>query len=208
LGYLVLAVLVTTARTRGLDADVYDLFRPAGVWGAWQRVGADLVKGLSPVVVFSALGITGVWASVRDRSWRPLAVVGASFGVTAVVTLVSKLLVHREDTGGALVGAVGSFPSGHAASITVCLCGVAVLVRPRVRPREWAVLLALAVVATVPILVVGLHWLTDVVGGILLGLSVIVPLVALRSDGSTLPGVLERTPTPTAQPFASGSRSR
>jgi membrane-associated phospholipid phosphatase len=206
--YVVLAVLVTTARTRGVDASVYEFFRPAGVWGRSQRVSADLVDGLGPAVVFSALGVAGVWTSVRGHSWRPLAMVGASFAVTAVVTVVSKLLVHREDTGGALVGAAGSFPSGHAASITVCLCGVLMLVRARIRPWEWGVLLLLAMVATVPILVVGLHWLTDVVGGILLGLSVSVPLVGLRVHGSGVPGAAERTaPGPTAQTVASGKRT-
>jgi hypothetical protein len=38
-----------------------------------------------------------------------------------------------------------------------------------------AALLLLAMVATVPVLVVGLHRLTDVIGGILFGVAVSVP---------------------------------
>jgi undecaprenyl-diphosphatase len=168
----------------------------------------DVVDELGPGVVFSALVVTGLRSSVRRHSWRPLAMVGALFAVTAVGTVVSKLLVQRADTGGALVGAVGSFPSGHAASITVCLCGVSILVRARIRPWEWGGLLLLAMVATLPILVVGLHWLTDVVGGILLGLSASVPFTGFWVHGTPRSGAVGPTaPGPNGHSVASGRRT-
>lgn len=183
--YLVLTVLAATGRTRGLDSSVYELLRPDGVWGPAQRLNVSVVAGLDPRVVFPVLVAAAVRSSIRRRSWRPLVVVCAALAATGVVTLVTKALVQRVDTGGAYGTAGGSFPSGHAASVTLCVVGLAMLVRARIRSWQWAALVLLSTVATAPILAVGMHWLTDVIGGILLGLAVSLSLYALLVGGSS-----------------------
>ena len=191
LAYLALAALVTTARTRGVDSSVYWFFRPGGVWGRTQRINADLVDGLEPRVVFSTLAVVAVLFAVRRRSWRPLTVVAVLSAVTALITIVTKVVVQRADTGGAFGVGGGSFPSGHAAAITVCIFGLLMLFRVRIRLWEWAVLLLVAMVVTVPLLFVGLHWLTDVVGGILVGLAVssaLSSILLLRPRPGVRPG--------------------
>ncbi|KRE55472.1 phosphatase PAP2 family protein [Phycicoccus sp. Soil748] len=176
--YLLLTLLVARGRTRGLDSSVYELLRPSGVWGPAQRFNASLVAGLDPRVAFPVLVSAAVRSSIRRRSWRPLVVVCAALAATVVVTLVTKALVHRVDTAGAY-GTGGSFPSGHAASVTVCVVGLAMLVRARTRSWQCAALVLLTPVASAPILAVGMHWLTDVIGGILLGLAVSLWLYVL-----------------------------
>lgn len=85
------------------------------------------------------------------------------------------------------------FPSGHATASTAVYGGAAVLLRAGTRRVQY--LAAGAVVALVGLsrLLIGVHYLVDVVAGVLLGLAVLVLLLALsrrfgspvRSSGSS-----------------------
>lgn len=70
----------------------------------------------------------------------------------------------------------GAFPSGHTAGITVFASLLAAFMAAETRPgRRWQVYLMLSLPilpVAVSRLYLGVHWLTDVVGGVLLGLAI------------------------------------
>jgi len=70
----------------------------------------------------------------------------------------------------------GSFPSGHTAGITVFASLLAAFIAAETRPgRRWQVYLMLSLLilpVAISRLYLGVHWLTDVLGGILLGLAI------------------------------------
>ena len=143
------------------STDVLDLF---------TRLGGTLYL----VVIMSALG---VYHGVRRHDWGPgiyLAVVGV--GITLLNNGL-KLIVDRDRPDIArLAGYAGqSFPSGHSAAAAACWAGIAVVVARRWsrRHRRFAAVVAVVVgvlVATTRVLL-GVHWLSDVIAGVVVGWS-------------------------------------
>ncbi|WP_369690723.1 phosphatase PAP2 family protein [Nocardia crassostreae] len=127
------------------------------------------------------VGVAGVvWWRFRD--YRPAVLVGGTVLGAAGVSTVTKALVGRErpPVGTRLVVESNmSYPSGHATA-TAALVGVVVLVYLTSRPgRVRATLAVGAAVVTVVVMSVtrlylGVHWLSDVVGGALLGTGVVL----------------------------------
>lgn len=141
--------------------------------------------------VFGTVGITimtVVVALLVVRAQRRAAIyVVLVMLATSIATTVIKLAVARprpdwQDVVGALE--TKSFPSGHASSVTA-LAGVC-LVLSVMLVRRQAVRRVVAVVGTLVVVLVGLdrvllgrHYPTDVVGGILLGIGMTLLFLAL-----------------------------
>ncbi|MBL1074728.1 phosphatase PAP2 family protein [Nocardia sp. 2] len=131
------------------------------------------------VLIAAAMAAFVGW---RYRSWRGAILVAMTVATATAVGHIIKRAVGRErppvDT--RVVDATGmSFPSGHATA-TAAFVGVAVLVYLRTHKglvRSVIAVtcgtLAVAVMATTR-LYLGVHWLTDVLGGALLGLGVVL----------------------------------
>ena len=125
--------------------------------------------------VFVALGV-GVAAGGAESSRRIVGVLG---NLVAALLLFEglKLTCVRARPGGLLMHPIAdSFPSGHVANAALCVVTAIDLVRPRVRrPR---IVQALSVAGVLFVLAVAytrlyfqLHWLSDVVASLLLGLA-------------------------------------
>ncbi|WTZ50064.1 phosphatase PAP2 family protein [Nocardia sp. NBC_01388] len=128
-----------------------------------------------------AIVVAGV-AWWRRRSFGVALLVVATVLIATGLSTLTKYLVGRERPPVAmrLVGAMHpSYPSGHATA-TTALVGVTLLVYLGSRPtrgRAWgaAVLAAVLVVAMCATrLYLGVHWFTDVVGGVLLAAAVVL----------------------------------
>lgn len=126
-------------------------------------------------VLFSIAAVVAVVDLVRRRRIVvPLYLAAVAIGVVLVNNGV-KLWVDRERPDlDQLVGWSGaSFPSGHAAAAAACWAGIMLVLtrhggrRTRVLGGVVAVLLAVTVAVTRVLL--GVHWLTDVVAGVLVG---------------------------------------
>jgi membrane-associated phospholipid phosphatase len=194
----------------------------------WLTTVAIAVTDIgSPVgmAVLATLAAAALWW--RTRSLVPVVVVVATLAVASGTSTLTKLVVgsHRPPAAVALIAETDhSFPSGHVVA-SVTLFGTLVIVAGRrLGParRRWLGASAMGVAAVVGStrLYLGVHWLTDIVGGVLLGGAAVLIAGAVSavllpgprragdlavpgddvSDG--LPGECDvRTPMPTVTPW-------
>jgi membrane-associated phospholipid phosphatase len=171
--FLALAVLVAADITQSLDVAARDYFRPSDEWTPAQARADILVEGLQPRVVATLLVLAGLAASLRRRSVAPLATAVMVGVVGGLAALATKVALGRPDPSGVRSTLGGSFPSGHVLSVLVCLGGAVLVLSARPPWWTWA-LVALATAGMgYGLLIQSAHWLTDVTGGVLLGLSVL-----------------------------------
>ncbi|MDP9241756.1 MAG: bifunctional DedA family/phosphatase PAP2 family protein [Actinomycetota bacterium] len=170
-----------------------DLFRAF----TWLGSNAVLIPVVAALVVYFI---------ARRRNWRPAALaVAALAGAIALYDIVKPLVGRPRPQAHHLVGVSGfSFPSGHATAVTAVWGMVAtlLLVGAPVRRKVLVGILVALVVILVAIsrVYLGVHWYTDVVGGIALGglWLCVLWMIAILSGGLVDAGV-RRT---------SGSRAR
>ena len=186
--YLVLTVLVAVGATERVDVAAREYFRPDDVWGDLQIRVDVIVESLKPVRAVPLLvGFTLALSAYR-RSWRPAAYAALVLVAAGVPTLATKALLRRTDPHDDL-SSIGSFPSGHTLVLLVCLGAALLLVHRRPALWEWLLVLAADAVMALALLVQGAHWLTDVIGGALLGVAVLAATcgssLLARGPGST-----------------------
>jgi membrane-associated phospholipid phosphatase len=153
----------------------------AAEWGAANATEAstDTLKVITELGgttwLIIAMAVVGIWHLARHRRPGPLLflmVVG--IGVSLLNNGL-KLIVDRERPDIAqLAGHAGaSFPSGHSAAAAACWAALA-LVLTRRMSRRWRVVAA-AVAALIAVAVassrvlLGVHWVSDVIAGVVVG---------------------------------------
>lgn len=176
--FCLVLLVVTTGATSALDP-----------WWAeaashWRAPVAVRVSKLLAVVggapVTTVLRVAGgLWLLWRRRYTAFWAWVAAAT-LTPLVVEVVKALVARDRPLDFVWSATGAaFPSGHAASAVTNAALVVLLLVParhRVIAAVCGAVWALAMAASRTVL--GAHWLSDVAGGILLGVSVTCAVIA------------------------------
>jgi undecaprenyl-diphosphatase len=161
-----------------LDATIDAAVHRAALAHGWLRPVALVVTDLgSPVAVDVVAAVAAIALLVARHLPAAIAVVVARFGELAVETVVKSLVDRgRPVFSNPLATASGtSFPSGHSAG-SAALYGILILMFAPVLTRGWRLLLV--VVGTVFVLavaasrvVLGVHYFSDVVAGLALGLA-------------------------------------
>lgn len=201
---VVLSVLVATGRTAALDDWARELFRPHDQWGTLQVQVDTIVEGLRPRNALALLvGVTALAALAR-RSWWPAVSVAVVVAVGAGITLLLKVVVGRADTHGEVGLLSGSYPSGHVVTVLLLAGCTALLLRERPGVTAWSVVAAAGGVMAWALLVQTAHWLTDVVGAVLVGAVVLtlatrLPFTRAAGSPTTAAAAPERAPRPTSR---------
>ncbi|HYJ74159.1 MAG TPA: phosphatase PAP2 family protein [Kineosporiaceae bacterium] len=171
--FLLLTVAVARGLLDGLDRSILAFVRPDYEWRRGQVAWNYVVDGFQPPVAGTLLAAVTVAVCVSRRSWRPAVPVVMASAVGAGATLLVKVVLARPDPGATGSGVGGSFPSGHTLGVALCAGLVVHLVRPAA-PRSPSLVAGLAgAVMGFALVVVGAHWASDVIGGLLLGLAAV-----------------------------------
>lgn len=200
---VVVSAFVATGATLHADEVVFGWSSQLDHMGLVHAVARTVVMGGQFWLVGSVLVIVAAWSSWAQRSWRPVLVAAGAVVGLDLALWVSKLVLGRSSphSGADDVLAGGtSYPSGHAATATLCLLLLAaVLCPPAPRPPRRTVLAvwlcagAASVLVGGSTLVLGYHWGSDVVGGWLIALWFLLP--ALRLLRPTAPSALHAAST-------------
>ncbi len=139
-------------------------------------------------VGLTALGIVAGVLLVRERAWVDLGFFLTAFlGSQLAVMLLKEVFDRpRPDFGSAVaLPASAAFPSGHAMAGVASLGALVILASERMppgRPRAWlwSLTAALGVAIGLSRVVLGVHFVTDVVAGWCLGLAWLAGCLLLR----------------------------
>jgi membrane-associated phospholipid phosphatase len=172
LGAVLTVVVATSAVLQPLD----DRFRALMVALRWSPL-VDLCTGLSvafgtAVTVPVRVAVTLVLAA--RRHWAALGAWLATLVLSELLIGPVKALVDRPRPPGSLIATSGaSYPSGHAIAAAVTAIGVVMALTSGRRRLHWMVAAAcLAAAVSLSRTYLSAHWLSDVVGGSLLGAGV------------------------------------
>ncbi|QCR20175.1 phosphatase PAP2 family protein [Agrococcus sp. SGAir0287] len=159
-------------------------------WVATARTGwmVSIASALDLVGARTGAAVVGVVAVLLlvagRRWWAAIAVATSAVAGFALSEAMKPWLGRARPDGGLLEAHSSAFPSGHAAEAAALALAVAIAAGS----RGWLVLAAAWMVAMAASrLVLGVHWLSDVVGGLLLGaataLLVWAAVAALQGAG-------------------------
>ncbi|ART72532.1 hypothetical protein BTO20_31785 [Mycobacterium dioxanotrophicus] len=190
-GFFGLAAVAYRAHTgTALDHAVFDWF--VGHRQSWLTMVAIAITDIgSPgaIVALAFVAAAVIWW--RTRATLTAAVVLATVGLPSVVSTATKLVVGSDRPPAAtqlLAETDHSFPSGHVTG-TVALLGILAVIVGQRWGRTPALLTGAALagfVVAATRLYLGVHWLTDVLGGAVLGSAAVLLGSAFLSWHATL----------------------
>jgi membrane-associated phospholipid phosphatase len=193
--FIILAVCVHLGLTQTLDVALRDWARPHDVWGIVQLRADVVAEALSPAVLGALLAVFTVAYCVKRRSIRPALFVGAVCLVTVVMTIATKTVMGRPDPHGLFTNDHGgSFPSGHVVGVVICLGLALQMARPSADPWVWLSPILGGGVMGACLLLEGVHWATDIVGGGLLATGLLAIATAPTLGGTQKNEACRRTP--------------
>ena len=185
---LALAVLVVGGAILGAlgllvrtNSSLLRVDRSVAPWGedhmtSFSQSLVDFVTsfGSTGVIVGCTIGVFVVEMIRRPSRWLPVFLIAVTVGQTLMSNGIKEIVDRVRPTANPIAHTLGpSFPSGHTTGAAACFAAFA-LVLGRGRSRNVQSLLAgaavfVAVAVAASRVLLGVHWLTDVIGGLALG---------------------------------------
>jgi undecaprenyl-diphosphatase len=146
----------------------------------------------STAVIIPLAVIVGGFFVLRRRRWQPLALLAAAVaGAVGLYDIVKPLIGRPRPPSAIWIGhfSGAAFPSGHAAQSVAFYAMLAIVLgagrSASAKTMLWSVAALVALVVGGSRIYLGAHWLTDVLGGYVLGASwvaaVVVVVLAISS---------------------------
>jgi len=177
-GGIVVGVLAYLMRSSGT---LVSIDRSAGQWGqdhatSWSTDGIQRVTDLGStwfVILVAAVVCVVEYVRVPNR-WIPVFLLTVLVGEVVLVNTVKELLHRVRPTFNPIAETLGpSFPSGHSATAAALYAAVALVLARRRSPRTRSLLAGAAVAVAIGVaasrVLLGVHWLSDVVAGLSFG---------------------------------------
>lgn len=126
------------------------------------------------LILMTVVGLVVVWRRAGHR-WSVLGfLLTVGIGVSLINNALKWMVMRDRPQIDQLVGSGGSsFPSGHSAAAAACWAALALVVSSRMwlRHRRFiaAAAVAIAVLVAASRVLLGVHWLTDVIAGVIVG---------------------------------------
>ena len=158
-----------------------DLDRSVGQWGAdhathWstQLAPARTDLASTPMTIAVIFVVTIVEMIRLPNRWIAPFLITVVVGEVVIVNTVKHLLHRVRPTFNPIAAHLGpSFPSGHSATAAALYAAVALVLARRRSPRTRALLaggaVAIAVAVAISRVMLGVHWLSDVIAGLSFG---------------------------------------
>jgi undecaprenyl-diphosphatase len=155
------------------------IFDTTGVNMIWYHITDWL--GLIAIFVSSFYAFIGIYQLIKRKSLlkvdKEIILLGAFYVVVVLIyALFEKVIINYRPT---LIDNVleASYPSSHTLMI-ICLCGSAILINNQLFNNKITkilniVLLAIIIITVVGRLLSGVHWFTDIIGGILISIALL-----------------------------------
>jgi membrane-associated phospholipid phosphatase len=177
-GGAVLGVLAYLVRS---DVALQRIDNSVAPWGTehWTSFSHDVVDAVTQLGGTTGLTIVLVIVVLvemirRPSRWLPVFVLAVALGQPFVTETIKGLLERVRPTINPAAASLGpSFPSGHSAGAAACFAALALVIGRGRSPRAHAWLAGGAVFIAVAVatsrVLLGVHWLSDVIGGLALG---------------------------------------
>lgn len=187
------AQVATSGWLTGADRPTLDWLTAhrSATWTSIAEFVTNIGGPPGAIAIGAAIAAFLAW---RTRRPMPVAVVLGTVTIALAANTAMKYLIGRERPQ-ALARLADetslSYPSGHVAG-TTALVGVALLVYLAGRPTRGRAAIASAAAALLVAIIaltrlyLGVHWLTDTVGGALLGTTVVLAVAAALAAGPAL----------------------